>query len=40
VDGERPDHLYAAAGFRKVEEQPARRWGVAVVEEKYELRLG
>jgi ribosomal protein S18 acetylase RimI-like enzyme len=31
--------LYRAAGFRKVEEKPARRWGVEVVEERYELRL-
>ena len=32
-------HLYQAAGFRKVEEKPGRRWGVDVVEEKYELVL-
>ncbi|HYT94543.1 MAG TPA: GNAT family N-acetyltransferase [Gemmataceae bacterium] len=32
-------HLYRAAGFRKVEENPGRRWGVDVVEEKYELEL-
>ena len=32
-------HLYRSAGFRKVEEQPGRRWGVDVVEEKYELAL-
>ena len=32
--------LYRAAGFEKVEEQPGRRWGVEVVEEKYALRLG
>jgi N-acetylglutamate synthase-like GNAT family acetyltransferase len=32
-------HLYRSAGFRKVEEKPGRRWGVAVVEEKYELVL-
>jgi GNAT superfamily N-acetyltransferase len=31
--------LYTAAGFRKVEEQPGRAWGVDVVEEKYELQL-
>jgi GNAT superfamily N-acetyltransferase len=31
--------LYQAAGFVKVEEKPGRRWGVDVVEEKYELRL-
>jgi ribosomal protein S18 acetylase RimI-like enzyme len=29
--------LYQAAGFRKVEEKPGRRWGVEVIEEKYEL---
>jgi GNAT superfamily N-acetyltransferase len=32
-------HLYQLAGFRKVEEKPGRRWGVDVVEEKYELLL-
>jgi len=32
-------HLYLAAGFRKVEEKPGRRWGVDVIEEKYELNL-
>jgi GNAT superfamily N-acetyltransferase len=32
-------HLYRSAGFRKVEEKPGRRWGVDVVEEKYELVL-
>jgi len=32
-------HLYEAAGFRKVEERPGRRYGVDLVEEKYELRL-
>jgi GNAT superfamily N-acetyltransferase len=32
-------HLYGAAGFRKVEERPGRRWGVDVVEERYELSL-
>jgi GNAT superfamily N-acetyltransferase len=31
--------LYAAAGFRKVEEVPGRAWGVEVVEERYELAL-
>src|SRR5262245_58734437 len=31
--------LYAAAGFRKVEEKPGTAWGVEVVEEKYELGL-
>lgn len=29
--------LYQAAGFRKTESRPGVRWGVAVVEEKYEL---
>jgi ribosomal protein S18 acetylase RimI-like enzyme len=33
-------HLYRAAGFQKVEENAGRRWGVDVVEEKYELWLG
>ncbi|MFI5402399.1 MAG: GNAT family N-acetyltransferase [Planctomycetota bacterium] len=33
-------HLYRAKGFSKVEEKPGRQWGVDVVEEKYELRLG
>mgnify|MGYP001003022853 CR=1 FL=1 len=32
-------HLYRAAGFRKIEEQPGRRWGVDVIEEKYLLSL-
>ncbi len=32
-------HLYRSAGFRKVEEVPGQRWGVSVVEEKYELVL-
>ncbi|MBI1913521.1 MAG: GNAT family N-acetyltransferase [Planctomycetes bacterium] len=32
-------HLYRSAGFRKVEEQPGRRWGQDVIEEKYELAL-
>ncbi len=32
-------HLYRSAGFVKVEEKPARQWGVDVVEERYELRL-
>jgi N-acetylglutamate synthase-like GNAT family acetyltransferase len=32
-------HLYQAFGFRRVESAPARRWGVDVVEEKYELAL-
>jgi ribosomal protein S18 acetylase RimI-like enzyme len=33
-------HLYRAVGFRKTEEKPGRVWGVDLVEEKYELRLG
>jgi N-acetylglutamate synthase-like GNAT family acetyltransferase len=32
-------HLYEAAGFQKVEAKPGKRWGVEVVEEKYELIL-
>jgi len=32
-------HLYQAAGFKKVAEKPGRRWGVDVIEEKYELNL-
>lgn len=32
-------HLYQSFGFRKVEEKPARQWGVDVVEERYELKL-
>lgn len=32
-------HLYRAAGFVKVESTPAKRWGVEVVEEKYDRRL-
>ncbi|MGH9867677.1 MAG: GNAT family N-acetyltransferase [Candidatus Polarisedimenticolia bacterium] len=32
-------HLYRLAGFRLVEEKPGRRWGVDLVEEKYELAL-
>jgi GNAT superfamily N-acetyltransferase len=31
--------LYRSAGFEKVEQKPGRRWGVDVVEEKYELTL-
>jgi GNAT superfamily N-acetyltransferase len=31
--------LYVAAGFRRSEEKPGRRWGVDVVEEKYEMAL-
>jgi len=33
-------HLYQLVGFRKVEEEAGRMWGVDVVEEKYELQLG
>jgi GNAT superfamily N-acetyltransferase len=32
-------HLYREVGFRKIQEQGHRRWGVEVVEEQYELRL-
>jgi GNAT superfamily N-acetyltransferase len=32
--------LYQAIGFRKTQEKPGRLWGVDLVEEKYELRLG
>jgi GNAT superfamily N-acetyltransferase len=32
-------HLYRRAGFTRVEASPARRWGVDVVEERYEMRL-
>ena len=32
-------HLYRAAGLRKMEEKPGRRWGADVVEERYELDL-
>jgi GNAT superfamily N-acetyltransferase len=31
--------LYRHAGFEKVEERPGRHWGVAVIEERYVLRL-
>ena len=31
--------LYVAAGFRKCEEKPGRRWGIDVIEEKYERTL-
>jgi N-acetylglutamate synthase-like GNAT family acetyltransferase len=31
--------LYREAGFRKVEQIPGRRWGVDVIEERYELHL-
>jgi hypothetical protein len=33
-------HLYQSAGFQKTEERPGRMWGVDLIEEKYELRLG
>lgn len=32
-------HLYRSVGFRKVEEIPGRRWGMEVIEERYELTL-
>src|SRR5262249_7180281 len=32
-------HLYERAGFNKVEAKPGHRWGVDVIEEKYELIL-
>ena len=32
--------LYRSAGFTITQEKPGRMWGVDVVEEKYELRLG
>jgi N-acetylglutamate synthase-like GNAT family acetyltransferase len=32
-------HLYRSIGFSKVEEKPGRRWGVDVIEEKYEMRV-
>lgn len=35
----RAAHLYTAAGFHKVESHPAHRWGVAVVEERYDRLL-
>ncbi|MSR31179.1 MAG: N-acetyltransferase [Gemmataceae bacterium] len=31
--------LYQSFGFQKVEEKPGSKWGVQVVEEKYELKL-
>jgi N-acetylglutamate synthase-like GNAT family acetyltransferase len=31
--------LYHAVGFRKVEEEPGKQWGVDVIEERYELCL-
>lgn len=31
--------LYERAGFRRVETVPARRWGVDLIEERYELAL-
>jgi N-acetylglutamate synthase-like GNAT family acetyltransferase len=33
-------HLYQSAGFRKTAEKSGRMWGVELVEEKYELKLG
>lgn len=32
-------HLYRLAGFKKCEEKSGKRWGVEVVEERYELAL-
>ena len=32
-------YLYRSVGFIKVEEKPERRWGVDVIEERYELTL-
>lgn len=32
--------LYIRSGFQRVEAIPARRWGVDLIEERYELRLG
>jgi ribosomal protein S18 acetylase RimI-like enzyme len=32
-------HLYRSAGFLIAEERPTRRWGVDVVEQRYELAL-
>lgn len=32
--------LYRGAGFRRSESVPGQRWGVSVVEEKYEMALG
>lgn len=32
-------HLYVGAGFRLVEDVPGRRWGVDVIEQRYELEL-
>ncbi len=31
--------LYETAGFARLEQRPGRRWGMDVVEERYELRL-
>lgn len=31
--------LYGKFGFEKVEERPGHRWGVAVIEQRYDLRL-
>lgn len=33
-------HLYREAGFTLVEERADRHWGVDVIEERYEMRLG
>jgi GNAT superfamily N-acetyltransferase len=33
-------HLYTSTGFRRTEAHSAQQWGVAVVEEKYEMSLG
>jgi ribosomal protein S18 acetylase RimI-like enzyme len=32
-------HLYRSFGFRIVEQKPGKKWGVDVIEEKYELLL-
>lgn len=32
-------HLYRRIGFERVEAAPARRWGVDLIEEKYEMAL-
>jgi GNAT superfamily N-acetyltransferase len=33
-------HIYLAAGFRMVEQEPSRNFGVELVEQTYELELG